>query len=474
MIRLLWNSPTFTTWASFGARAAGLVFLLPLILTRLSAQEVVVFLLFNLLLGLRVFADFGFGPTFIRYIAYAMGGVQSWDDLAQGKVKAGTGTPNLPLLAEIVGTLRSLFRWMTLALLLAYGLGGSWVVAAQVRALAHPAEGWAAWAVLLPTLAFSFWATQFALYLQGLNRVALLRRWEALFNLLGILTVCGALLLGGSLLEVVASTQLWATLAGLRNWYLARQQRDRWWARHAPRQGTLPALRHLWGPAWRTGVGAGMSMGLVQLTGVVYAQMIQGQALAGLLLALRLMAMVVEFANAPFYSKLPLFSHFVSIGDRTSLQAAVRRGMQLAYAAFLGAWTGLGLLGPWALQTIGSKVAFPDPKLWALLGLAFLVHRFGAMHIQVCNVHNQVIMHIADGVSGVIYLAALLALTPFLHVLAMPAAQLVAYGGFYATYAASRSYSLLGTSFFRFERFAGMPALSIGVVCLALMVTMLG
>lgn len=311
LAKRLWNSPTFTTWASFGARSAGLVFLLPLILTRLTEQEVVVFLLLNLISGLRIFADFGFGLTFIRYIAYAMGGVRSLQDISVGRVESGIGQVNLAFLGEVVGTLRWLFRWMSLILVFVFGLGGTWVVSRQIQLLDQPWEGWAAWGMFLPVLVFGYWGTQFSIFLQGLNEVALLRRWEALFSLGSMASIIGVLLVGGGLLGVVAMGQVWVVISALRNCWLARRQRNDWW-RTAPRRGSMETLRQVWGPAWRTGIGAGMSMGLVQLTGILFAQLARGSELAGLLLALRLMGMVVDFANAPFYSKLPLFARLVS------------------------------------------------------------------------------------------------------------------------------------------------------------------
>jgi hypothetical protein len=462
LLKRLWDSPTFATWASFGARSAGLVFLLPLILTRLSEQEVVVFLLFHMLSGLRIFADFGFGPTFIRFIAYALGGVRTLQDLRPGRVDSGTGEINMALLGEVVGALRWLFRWMSLILFLGFGIGGTWALSRQIQLLEQPWEGWTAWFLVLPVLVFGYWATQFSVYLQGLNRVALLRRWEALFSLGSMCSVIGVLLGGGGLWEVVAMGQLWLVLGALRNWWLARKQMEGWWCT-APRRSSLETLRHVWGPAWRTGVGAGMSMGLVQLTGILFAQLAQGTELAALLLALRFMALVVDFANAPFYSKLPRFSRLVSSGQVAAMVGLAQKGMRATYLAFLVAWIGLGLAGPTLLNLIGANVKFPETLLWTLLGLAFLTHRYGAMHIQIYNTSNHVIMHIADGFSGMIYLITLALAIPRLGVLALPVAQLVAYGGFYAWYASFHSYRFAKQTFFAFERKAAIPAAAVAL-----------
>ena len=159
-----------------------------------------------------------------------------------------------------------------------------------------------------------------------------------------------------------------------------------------------------------------------------------------MLLALRLIAVVSAFSQAPFYSKLPLYARLYSSGDYSSLVRFAGRGMQFSYAAFLLGWIGLGLAGPRLFDAIGASTPFPPSQLWTLIALAFLVHRFGAMHIQLYNATNHVIMHIADGVSGGLFVVSVLALGPRFGVLAIPLSQLIAYVGFYNWYGAMHSY----------------------------------
>ena len=455
------------TWASLVTRSAGWLVLLPLVLTRLDSQEVAVFLLFSVMTGLRNLADFGFGPTFIRYIAYCMGGARSLGNITKPHRERGDGRPNLELLSEVVGSMRQLHRWVALAVLGLFAIVGSIAVDRQINLLADPGEGWLAWTAVVIGIVFTYWANQFAAYVQGLNHVALLRRWEALFNALGIASSIAVLLMGGGLVGLVVTVQLWLILSGVRNWLLARRVFDGWWT-GAPRHGSGATLAETWAPAWRTGLGSAMSMGVVQLSGVLYAQRIGGEELAALLLALRLIAVVSAFSQAPFYSKLPLYARLYSSGDYSSLVRFAGRGMQLSYAAFLLGWIGLGLAGPRLFDAIGASTPFPPSRLWTLIGLAFLVHRFGAMHIQLYNATNHVIMHIADGVSGGMFVVSVLALSPRFGVLAIPLSQLIAYVGFYNWYSAMHSYRLIQVGFFRFERVAALPALGFALLYVGL------
>jgi hypothetical protein len=444
------------TWLSFACRSLGLLVLLFLVVSRLSSAELAVFLLFNLLIGFRNFADLGFGPTFVRFMSYALGGARS---LQPAVVELGTSTsgqPNLCLMGKVVGAMRQVYRWLTMLLFLAIGFLGTAAVRKQIQTLDSPEEGWLAWILVAMVTIFAFWATQFSVYLQGINRIAMLRRWEALFNLMGISSSVAVLLLGGGLLGVVASMQTWILLSCIRNALLARHVMSGWW-RSAPARAETGFLAVVWPPAWRVGVGAGMSMGMVQLSGIILAQMTSGPVLATLLLALRFLAFIVELSQAPFYSKLPLYSQLFSRGDIGALLSVARRAMRLSYGAFLLGWILLGSIGPFLMASIGSVTPFPSNDLWALMGLAFLIHRFGAMHVQLCNAMNHVIMHIADGVSGVIYIIALSLLVGPYGIMAVPICQLGAYGGFYAWFAARNTYSRVNTDFVTFERTIGIP-----------------
>jgi hypothetical protein len=432
----------------------------------LSGQEVAVYLLFNVTIGLRSVADFGFTPTFVRYISYCIGGARSLQDFKPSEVASSAAPPNYVLLGQVVGSMRQLHLWGGIATVVAFATIGTIAVSRQVNLLGDSQRGWIAWAVIVVTMGVAYWANQFAAWLQGLNQVAMFRRWEAIFNLAGAAAAALVLLFGGSLLGLVIAIQIWTLASCIRNAVLARRASNGWWM-HAPRRGTRESLRAVWGPAWRTGLGVAMNLGLVGLTGVFFAQLIEGERLASLLLALRLIAVVAEFSQAPFYSKLPLYSRLYSTGEFSDLVRIAGRGMTLSYGAFLSGWIGLGFLGPWLFRVLNTTTPFPAAGLWALMGLAFLVYRFGAMHIQLYNATNHIIMHVADGVSGALYVVGLLILIPTVGVMAVPLSLLVAYLGFYSWYGAKHSYRLIKTSFFQFERRAAIPALACALIYIA-------
>jgi hypothetical protein len=137
--------------------------------------------------------------------------------------------------------------------------------------------------------------------------------------------------------------------------------------------------------------------------------------------------------------------------------AIARRAMRMTYWLFVAGFVAIGLSGMALFQIIGSSVAFADPRLWALLGMGFFVERYGAMHIQLYSTTNHIIWHVANGVTGMIYLAVSLSLLATLGVYAFPVGMLAGYLGFYSWYCARYVYRTFNCGFVSFEKDVLLP-----------------
>jgi hypothetical protein len=452
------------TWASFGSRLLNLAFVLPLVLTRLPAPEISVFLLFRLVVALQLLVDFGFGSTFARVIAYALGGVREAKDFGIAGAAKSPKEAHWDTVARIWTVMRVVYGRLAL---LAFALTATLGTAAVLRPIAlasHERSAWLAWIIVVCTSAAPVLANKYAAYLQGLDEIASFRRWEAIFGLGAAVSSALVLFLGGGLLALVGASQAWV---------FASLWRNRWLATHVA-EGRLTdfekvsmdreVFEAVWPSAWRSGVGVLMSFGVIQISGVAYAQFAQSVDVAAYLVALRVIQAISDFSRAPFYSKMPRLARFRSQGMLSDQLQLARRGMQLAYASFLVAFIAAGVLGPTALVVIGSNAPFVQSGLWSLLGIAFLFERYGAMHLQLYSTTHHITWHVANTVGGGLFLVLSVALVPALGVYAFPIAYLAGYGGFYAPYAARLSYRAGGARFLQFESAAFIPALAIMLV----------
>jgi hypothetical protein len=179
---------------------------------------------------------------------------------------------------------------------------------------------------------------------------------------------------------------------------------------------------------------------------------------------MRIISQIRDISMAPFYSKIPLMARLRVQHDIKGLVKLVQRGMLLSHLVFVVGFVTVGLFANQLLALIHSKVEFVDQTMWLLMGVAFFIHRFGAMHMQVYLSTNHVISHIADGISGILYIASTLILAHYIGIYAIPIGMLIGYLGFYAWYAAKFSYKSLQVNFLSFEKLTSFVPLVILMV----------
>jgi O-antigen/teichoic acid export membrane protein len=461
-----WNSPTLMTWGSFVTRSLSLVVVLPLILTRLSTEEIALWYLFSTIIGLQILVDVGFSSTFSRVIAYAMGGATNAElkDFRSISQSVRQSEPNWKTIEQIYSTMRTIYFGLAAIAILLLSTLGSWALLKPISATANVTSAWIAWGVIIVVSTINILGNPYSAYLQGVNQIALLRRWETFTSLGAITTSFIVLFLDGHLLPLVIANQSWVVLNNLRDLWLCLKVEEGRFKKFTNQRIDRIILEAVWPSAWRSGVGVFMSYGLVQISGVIYAQVGTASGVASYLLALRLIQMVSQFSQAPFYSKLPVLAKLRSEGNLEQQVSVAKRGMLLAYWTYVAGFIGLGILATPLLKLIGSNAEFVSPLLWGLMGLSIFAERYGAMHIQLYSTTNHIIWHIANGVSGVIYLVVSLALFKQIGVYAFPVGTLAGYLGFYCWYSAMHSYRAFGLKFWKFERLVMLKPLAVMLI----------
>lgn len=439
---LLWQSPTLMTWMSLAIRMGGLVLLLPLVLTHLSTAEVLVWQMLMTIVAMVSWIDFGFSQTFARIIAFARGGGTVRDLEAtmpvEARVEVGEAEGARPIdIAAVLGTQRAIYRRIVAVAAIVGGALGTAALIGPVATLPSPSTGWAVWAVSAAAALFTLLNVANVAIITGFDQIARTRRIEAFVSAAQLLSTSLAVVLGGDLLAIVACYSAWTVLLFLLNARLARAVRPPEAKGAAPLDRDL--LRLIWPAAWRSGIGIFMSAGIIQGSGLVYAQFASVAEAASYLLAIRLMSALSALSQAPFYTKLPMLAKLRAEGNRDETLRLAIRGMRLSHWTFVLGALAIAAAGNLVLSAVESSVLLPGELLMGMLVLAFFAERYSSMHVQLYTLTNHVVWHIANGVTGALMVILCLLIWPLLGPSAMPAAMLGAYGGFCAWYASVRS-----------------------------------
>jgi hypothetical protein len=455
IIRKSWESPTISTWLSYSTKALSLFVVLPLILKKYSVEEVALWYVFAAVISLQGIADMGFRFTFIRFIAYAQGGASDFTTIENSSLNHGNA--NHELILRVYRLMKRVYFWMALILFLLLITLGTWGVYRSVELTSNNYSSWSAWGIIVFATVIKFYGSIYGNLLEGINKIALVRRWETLTSLGAILTSVIVLIFTKSLFALVLANQIWVVLNVFRNYYLMRHVENARFREIGADVGFDKELfKTIWRPAWKTGVSGIMSNSLGSFMSVLYAQIGDAQSVAAYLLALRLIGVVKDVSVAPYYTKLPSFAMLYSKGKKDELILLAQKGMLRSNFVFVLGAICIGLAAPYLLGVIHSKVPFIDNELWLLLVFAYFLHRYGAMHVHLYGVSNHIIGHIADGVSGLIFVVVSIGLISHIDVYAIPIGLLAGYTGFYAWYAGMHSYRFMKIGIYEFEKKAGL------------------
>lgn len=457
------------TWASLTVRIGGLALLLPIVLSHMTTAEALVWQLLSTITVLINLTDFGFSPTFSRIIAFARGGGRFAELAAAGNKPAGgspQGADKALSIPAVIAAQRIVYRILIGGAMIVAVIGGTAALIQPVSRLPTPGDGWIAWLFSAAASVLILCNGANVSILTGFDRIATARRVDAVMGALQLGSTCAVALLDGGLVAIVGCYSLWTLPLYLVNRHNVSRL-DLGAGDDRPRLD-----RHLftvvWRSAWRSGVGILMSTGIIQASGLIYAQIAAPADAAAYLLLLRAMTAISQIAQAPFYSKLPAMAGLRGNGNLTELAKVAIRGMAMAHWTFVAGAVTLVTAGPFLLRMIGSSVHLPSYEISAALVLAFFVERYCAMHIQIYSLTHHIIWHTMNGITGLLMILISVILYPFLGQAALPIAMLFGYAACFTWYGSRLSLQSIHARRWAFEARTSLGPLAVLLGCLSL------
>lgn len=453
MINRIWNSATLMSWGNLGAKSLSIILLIPLILSHFSNEDTVLWFIFLNLFTFQLLFDLGFSATFIRIISYSTAGATLQDIY---DIKNSTPNQKNIINWDALSTIE--FNMIKIYKLLAYGslIIGAFIITPLIyNSLLLSSsfiDSLMSWAVVLLSSSYILYGNSYSSYLQGIGKVALVQRLGMIFSLLSIASASLVVLLFGGIFETVLAFQFWKIV----NIIVYKVAKNKIIYQNTNKINNkidveFDVLKFIWSSAWRSGLGVFMSSGIILLSSIVYPNFATPSESIEYLLALQLIRAISSFSQAPFYSKIPIYSKLYASKNLDELVKIASSSMIKSFVVFLVGFSIFGLTGQFLLEMISSDSLFPETTLWIILSSAFLLERFGAMHIQLYSVTNHIIWHKANGYTGLSMIILAVALYPVLGIYAFALSILISYAFVYVPYVLQYSYKSIGTTFYKFE-----------------------
>ena len=446
------------TLFSLSSKSLNFILITPFLLASFSSEEIAFWYLLGIFINMQALADFGFYNTFVRFIALALsGGCSKIEDFKRIEKMGRTITsPNISLAGRIIGTMKRTYVILT-SLLIFVLLLLSPLLLQNVNSLEDPAIGWTCWGIVIFFSFINFVGRPYSNFLLAQNKVALVRRWEGYFNSIALVLNILVVVFSKSLILLVFTNQICVALNVVVNRYLVENV-EGIYKYHCFRATTYDkeVFRYIWPQAWRAGLSSLTTQGVVSASGLIYAQVSTAASASSYLFAEKLYTAMRAFSTAPFYSKIPLLVTLRGQEKVREWEQVAQKGMFYASSIMVFGIIFFDLLGSYLFSIIKSNVDFPDHILWLLLGWAYLLHRYGAMHTQLYTTINKVNSHISDIVAGIIMIIVWIFCLNVLGVYVFPVGMLCGYLGFYIWFAGYFSYKVIYSPIIQFELKANM------------------
>jgi len=455
-------TPTIATWFGFFARAISFVLVLPVLLNKINPERITVWYLFDSILVFQLLLDTGFRVTLVRLVAYAFGGKNIFEANSESN-----GKPHWVLIWTLYTIFRKYYMVIALIFLVLLGSIGTLSLMNPISKINEQSDAWLAWGLLLITTTVRMYCGVYISVLEGLNKIIFLRTLDALSAIAAVISAFIVLyFFQPSLLNLVCCYQFWLLFNCLRD----KRVTDKVFKAQSINKQDLFLItpedkkREILVPSVKTGFSSLFSLGTNHATNIAMAQFTKASVLAPYLLAFRIVYMIRDLSMAPFYSKIPFLSQLRAKNKNEELLENARKGMLMSYLVFVLGVLACGFLFPIALKIFKSQTSFVDSKTWVLMGFAFMLHRYGAMHVQLQVVGNVIKSHIADGVSAGIYVVTLFLSYKYFGIAAIPVSLIVSYLSFYCWYAAWISIKTYKINLLKFEAKGFLLALAFFVV----------
>lgn len=350
ILRRLHTSSVAWSWVSNVLRLAIGVLLLPLVLHKLTTEELGMYFVLLNLVALAPVIDFGFSPTIVRFVSYAMGGAETLQ--AQGFTAATGQGPNRRLLWQLFFTTRSLYRYLALAVFVLVGAWGTYMVEMRVYETPLPTVARVAWAITLVATVLDIYSNWAVIFLRGMDKVLISVQISVVGSVVKFTVAAGLLLVGGGL----ASLPLGSLVGSLLQQSLARWQCRKHLGNQpsAEATNTWQNLRLLWPNSWRLGLMTLSGCLTVQANTAICLKVLglAGNAQYGL--SCQLVGIISGMAAVWTTVKWQIIGQYRAQSDYPAMRRVLWPRFWLQHLTFLALAAGLVLCGPPLLRWVGG------------------------------------------------------------------------------------------------------------------------
>lgn len=427
------SSPTVATWFSFGARALPLIVLPGFAFRAFTEEQAALWFALITLQGIQLLIESSVGLTCIRAIGFALGGATQVNGHDAAVAPHARRPASTALLLSTWCAMKAIYLWIGMLTLLFAGVGAWLSVSPLISKIEGASVHWAGVVIFVVGAALRAYGGLHISYLYGVGKIPVLRWWEMAFWGMAFLGALIALVtrMNFAMVALIYQAPLLANL-GL-NAMLARSDQRGRLASQKPNVPSSEIIAQLWPAMWRSSLGVSAYLLATQGAGLLYARVGPPSEVASYLFAMSLIRPMAQFAQVPFFTKLPAFAALQAAGDGIGFRKISEKSVRLSHA-LLAATIWAGAVLALAIPLLGGSSAKVPLILWASIGVGAFLERVGAVHLQLYSQTGHIVWHFANGGAALLFSLFAILFFPVLEEFALPVSLILACLLFYVPY----------------------------------------
>ena len=437
----LWSTPAGATLISMIARSGNTFFLLPFISKMFPIEYFNVWMLFAVIYSLKDLLDLGLVPNFSRVFSYAYGGIVNLKDLNGEKGES----PNNKLINQIYCIARKVYFYIAIFAFILISVGGTIALWKPISVLNNDVI-WFSWLIIIIAVPLVIFGNIYSSLLLGIGKVVFIKKWDAIFNVLALLSSCLILYFTRSFLLLVLSFYIFNVLIVVRNYIFVLRLHLIQSDQQIFDYDVWMIIRNL---AAKNFIAGFSSFGLQRGVEILIGNVATAELSSSYLFSSRLLEQLKSVSAIYFYPKIQIFAFKCIQESRKKVLFLIQRDMFMSSILlfcgiiflFLGGWK--------ILKIFGLNVDFVSTNVWIWMGIAALLERCISMFAETYGILiNKVISHVGLIVSGGLFLLFVSLLNPQLGIQAIPMSFAISYLSFYLEYVICKLKSLQVSNIF--------------------------
>lgn len=454
MLRRLLKSSILSSWFNAGVTVFSSLIAIPIVLSKLSLEEINVWFLIATLVAISQGIANGFSTTFMRFISYSYSGVKLSDfrNIKNKRTIDFNSEYNGGELGEVLEVMKVIYTVLTALFFVILFLIGYFALSKPIGEMGiDHRDGWIAWYIVLIVSTCNLYLGYYNVFLMGINKIALIQKISGLINLIGLGFILAILFFYPNLISIVLVYQLVALSIAITLFLIAKKELKKLNLNFRKFKFNYNVFILVWESAWKSTVTAISANVINHISGILVANFFSVSQSASFLFTKRIFEIIERFTQTTFDARLPVIASLRGKGDLQKLVPYLKQTQYICYAVFITGYLSLIIFGETILSLISDKVDIGAIHLLILFSFSIFLRRWSGINMGISNQANYILDYITVPISGIIFFIVVFFLQGQLGVNVYPIAQIIGIICI-SPIIITRFYSILETTFLEYEK----------------------